>query len=110
VRDVANRHEIDVLAALVITAEHSGQLRQGASRDHLLGMLLLLVPHLATAPFSPELDPVLDLAGRRGIDLEVAVSGYVDVLEAAFGLPAHQRPPADLVAALEAAQRVLSPA
>lgn len=110
VRDVANRHEVDVLAALVIAAEHSGQLRDGASRDHLLGMLLLLVPHLATAPFSPELDPVLHLDMREGIDLEAAVSGYVDVLEAAFGLPADQRPPADLVTALEAAQRVLSPA
>ena len=100
VRRVVNTHQLEVLGALVAAAERSGQLREGVSRDHLLGALLLLVPHLATAPFSPELDPVLELAQRQGFDLEAAVSGYVDMLEAACGLPAGQRPEADLAAAL----------
>lgn len=103
VREAVNRHQLEVLRALVAAAGHSGQLRTGVSRDHLLSQLLLLVPHLATAPFSPELDPVLDLSRRDGIDLEAAVSGYVDVVEAAFGRPAEQRPPADLVTALDRA-------
>lgn len=101
VREVVSGHQVAVLGALLEAADSSGQLRDGASREHLTGMLLLLVPHLATAPFSPELDPALDLADRSGLDLEAAVSGYVDVLEAAFGLPDGQRPPADLVRALE---------
>ncbi len=105
VRHVVNTHQLEVLGALVTAAERSGQLREGVSRDHLLGMLLLLVPHLATAPFSAELDPVLQLSQRHGIDLEAAVSGYVDVLEAACGLPADQRPDADLAAALHHATR-----
>lgn len=100
VRRVVNHHQLEVLEALVTAAEHGGQLRDGVSRDHLIGLLLLLVPHLATAPFSPELDPVLQLSRRDGIDLEAAVSGYVDVLEAAFGVPAASRPATDMTAAL----------
>ncbi len=103
VRRVVNDHMLDVIGALVAAAEDSGQLREGASRDHLLAMLMLLVPHLATAPFSPELDPVLELSRREGIDLEAAVSGYVDILEAAVGGPASTRPDANLSAALQRA-------
>lgn len=100
VRQVVNQHQREVVEALVWGADASGQLREGVSRDHLVALLLLLVPHLATAPFSVELDPVLDLSGRVGVDLEAAVSGYVDALEAGFGVPAADRRPADLAAAL----------
>lgn len=100
VRRVVNEHLLEVVGALVTAAEGSGQLREGASRDHLLATLMLVVPHLATAPFSPELDPVLGLSQRHGIDLEAAVSGYVDVLEAGIGVPASERPAADLAAAV----------
>lgn len=102
VRRVVNDHLLEVIEALVVAAASSGQLREGASRDHLLATLMLVVPHLATAPFSPELDPVLELSRRRGVDLEAAVSGYVDLLEAAIGVPADRRPETDLLAALEA--------
>ena len=103
VRAVVDDHILDVLGALVAAAEASGQLRDGASRDHVLSLLVLLVPHLATAPFSPELDPVLDLGAREGLDLESAVSGYVDVLESAVAVPMADRPSADLSAALQGA-------
>lgn len=103
VRRVVNAHLLEVVGALVTAAEASGQLREGVSRDHLLATLMLVVPHLATAPFSPELDPVLGLAQRHGIDLEAAVSGYVDVIESGVGVPAPERPEADLAAALRQA-------
>ncbi len=102
IRSVVDAHVIEVLEALLSAAEGHGQLREGASRDHALSLLVLLVPHLATASSSEELDPVLHLSRRAGLDLEAAVSGYVDVLEAAVGTPADQRPPADLVGALHA--------
>lgn len=102
IRSVVDAHVIEVLGTLLSAAEDHGQLRAGASRDHALSLLLLLVPHLATASSSAELDPVLQLSRREGLDLELAVSGYVDVLEAAVGAPAEQRSPADLAAALRA--------
>lgn len=88
VRAVTNAHYRDVLEELVSAAQARGELRPGASRDHLVAMLLLLLPHLALAPASPELDPVLELHRREGLDLEAAVTGFVDVLEAAFAVPA----------------------
>lgn len=91
VRAVTNHHYRDVLDGLVAAAQSRGELRDDASRDHLVALLLLLLPHLALAPASPELDPVLELHRRDGLDLEAAVTGFIDVLEAAFaatGTPA----------------------
>jgi AcrR family transcriptional regulator len=84
VRAVTDRHYLEVLEALVEEADRRGELADGRSRDHLVATLLLLLPHLATAPSAPELDPVLRLADRDGLDLEAAVSGFVDMLEAAY--------------------------
>ena len=102
VRSVVDAHVVEVLDALLAAAEEQDQLREGVSRDHVLSLLLLLVPHLATASSSEELDPVLQLSRRDGLDLEAAVSGYVDILESACGAPADQRPAADLSAAIRA--------
>jgi AcrR family transcriptional regulator len=84
VRAVTDRHYLEVLQRLVAEADRRGELADGRSRDHLVATLLLLLPHLATAPSAPELDPVLRLADRDGLDLEAAVSGFVDMLEAAY--------------------------
>lgn len=93
VRSVTNAHYRDVLEELVTAAEARGELRPGASRDHLVALLLLLLPHLALAPASPELDPVLELHRREGLDLEAAVTGFVDVLASAFAAaPSPDRP------------------
>lgn len=84
VRAVTNRHYLEVLESLVDEAADRGDLRTRTSREHLLAYLLLLLPHLATAPSSPELDPVLGLADLEGDALTQAVHGFVDVLAAAF--------------------------
>lgn len=85
VRGVTNHHYRDVVEALVSEAAARGDLRPGASREHLVALVLLLLPHLALAPFSPELDPMLELHRRDGLDLEAAVAGFVDAFEHGFG-------------------------
>lgn len=102
VRDVMNRHYLEVLEPLVRAAADSGQLRPDASTDHLLAMLLVIVPHLVTAPFSPELDPVLRMHDREGEDLAQAVGGFVDLLEHGYAAPVDQRPTTDLERAVSA--------
>jgi AcrR family transcriptional regulator len=83
-REVLDRHTLDVTDAMLDAAEAQGQLDAEGSREHLRALLLLLLPHLATAPSADELDPVLDLASKQGHALEAAVGGFVDVLEAAY--------------------------
>jgi AcrR family transcriptional regulator len=102
VREVMNRHYQDVLEPLVRAAADSGQLRPDASTDHLIAMLLVIVPHLATAPFSAELDPVLRMQDRDGDDLAATVGGFVDLLEHGYAAPPDQRPTTDLQRAVTA--------
>ena len=92
VRGVANRHYIEVLRPLLERARDCGQLRPDADLDMLLALLLLVLPHLALAPFISGLDPVLGLRGRRGRALEASVTRLVAPLEAAFGWPEGVRP------------------
>ncbi|MCP3797854.1 TetR/AcrR family transcriptional regulator [Allokutzneria sp. A3M-2-11 16] len=61
VRDVAHRHYLEVLRPLVIAAVERGEL--DADPDVVIAWLMLLVPHLALAPFLPGLDPVFGLHG-----------------------------------------------
>jgi hypothetical protein len=63
----------------------AGALRSDADLDAFLALLLLLLPHLALAPYSPGLDPVLGLADDAPDQPETAVRRVVAVLELAFG-------------------------
>lgn len=83
VRGVVNRHYLEVLEPLVDAAEADGQL--SGPRDRLLASLLLLLPHLAVAPFQPEVDPVLRLDQRSDAEVAEAVRGHIEDLERAFG-------------------------
>ncbi|MFB9908181.1 TetR/AcrR family transcriptional regulator [Allokutzneria oryzae] len=61
VRDVAHRHYLEVLRPLVVAAVERGEVH--GDPEVLLAWLLMLLPHLALAPFLPGLDPVLGLHG-----------------------------------------------
>jgi AcrR family transcriptional regulator len=86
VRAVVNRHYREVLGPLLAEARVRGELRDDADPDHLLALLVLLLPHLALAPFTPELDPVLGLYGAE--DLSDPVEGLLGALERAFATAA----------------------
>ncbi|MCP2256892.1 transcriptional regulator, TetR family [Streptoalloteichus tenebrarius] len=80
VRGVAHRHYLEVLRPWVARAAAEGQLAPHADEDAVLAWLLLLVPHLAMAPFVPELDPVLGLHGADEETVRAAVRRMVAVL------------------------------
>jgi hypothetical protein len=85
VRGVTNRHYLEVLRPLLKRAADRGELRADADVDHLLALLVLLLPHLALAPFGPELDPVLGLYGLDQSALVDPVHALIGALERAFG-------------------------
>lgn len=83
VRGVVNRHYLEVLRPLVAAAAARGEVV--GSTERLLASLLLLLPHLAVAPFQPEVDPVLrmDQLDRAGV--AALARGLIDDLERAYG-------------------------
>lgn len=85
VRQVANEHYTAVLRPLLDHAGERGHLRPDADVDAFLALLLVLMPHIALAPHSPGLDPVLGLSSERRSDRVAAIERLVAVLEAAFG-------------------------
>jgi AcrR family transcriptional regulator len=87
VREVANRHYLEVLRPLLEGAREAGDLRADADLEALLALLLLVLPHLALAPHSPGLDPVLGLGSGDPAQVEAAVGRLIGVLAAAFGAP-----------------------
>lgn len=92
VRHVANQHYLAVLGPLLRTARAEGALRADADTDAFMALLLVLLPHVAVAPSSPGLDPVLGLSSPDGEDRVAAIDRLVSVLRAAFGPPRTETP------------------
>ncbi|WP_214367241.1 TetR/AcrR family transcriptional regulator [Pseudonocardia sp. H11422] len=84
VRFVVNRHYIEVLRPLLQIARDAGQLDREADLDAFLALLLLLMPHLAIAPTSPGLDPVLGLTEADPATTAEAVDRLVGALRSGF--------------------------
>jgi hypothetical protein len=97
VRAVANRHYEEVLRPMIKLAAGNGELRSDAGHDHLLAFLVLLLPHIALAPHTPQLDPFLGMYGSTTEQLHDQVGGLIDALERAFatttGAPEHVQGP-----------------
>jgi AcrR family transcriptional regulator len=85
VREVAARHYLDVLGPLLEEARLRGDVRADADLAVLAAYVLLLVPHLALAPYLPGLDPVLGLRGMSAPDLDATLDRLVAPLRDAFG-------------------------
>lgn len=84
VRAVVHRHYLEVLRPLVQDARARGDLRRDADTETLLSLLLMILPHLALAPYVRGLDPVLGLDELSPEQPALAVRRYVAVLSAAF--------------------------
>lgn len=87
VRRTVNRHYLAVLRPLVERGRAAGHLRADTDLDAMLALLLLMLPHLALAPRSPGLDPLLGLDSGDPRRVASAVDRLIDVLVAAFGAP-----------------------
>ena len=85
VRGVVHRHYLEVLRPLVQSARARGDLRPDADTDTLLSLLLMLMPHLALAPYVRGMDPVLGLDELSAEQPALVVRRYIAVLSAAFG-------------------------
>ena len=95
VRAVIHRHYLEVLRPLVHDAHVRGDLHPDADTETLLSLLLMILPHLALAPYVRGLDPVLGLDELTAEQPALAVRRYVAVLAAAFRpAPAHPHQPA----------------
>lgn len=84
VRTVIHRHYLEVLRPLVRDAQNRGDLRADADTDALLSLLLMIIPHLALAPYVRGMDPVLGLDEPTPEQPALAVRRLVGVLTAAF--------------------------
>jgi AcrR family transcriptional regulator len=80
VREPVHRLYARGLRPLLDGAVRSGALRADADVDALLSMLVLLLPHLAVAPFEPGLDAALVLHGTGGRTRSRRARRLVDVL------------------------------
>ena len=85
VRAVVHRHYLQVLRPLICDAQTRGDLRPDGDSDALLSLLLMLLPHLALAPYVRGMDPVLGLDELSPDQPALVVRRYVAVLAAAFG-------------------------
>lgn len=85
VRTVMHRHYLEVLRPLVDDAVERGDLRADADTGALLSLLLLILPHLALAPYLRGIDPILGLDEPTPEQPVLAVRRLVAVLAAAFG-------------------------
>ncbi|WP_111510274.1 TetR/AcrR family transcriptional regulator [Mycobacterium kyogaense] len=85
IRAVVHRHYLEVLRPLVQNARARGDLRPDADIDALLSLLLMLLPHLALAPYVRGMDPLLGLDELSPDQPALVVRRYVAVLGSAFG-------------------------
>ena len=92
IRAVVHRHYLEVLRPLVQQARDRGDLRPDADIDALLSLLLMLLPHLALAPYVRGMDPLLGLDELSPDQPALVVRRYVAVLDTAFGSSTRPQP------------------
>ncbi|HPU14153.1 MAG TPA: helix-turn-helix domain-containing protein [Aeromicrobium sp.] len=85
VRQAVNVHYLETMGPVLATGVESGQLRADADLQTFGAMLLLLLPHLALAPQTPGLDPVLRLEELDRAGRQHALRGLTTMLQRAFG-------------------------
>lgn len=80
VREPVHRLYAQALRPMLAQAVASGDLPPGADTEALLSMLVLLLPHLALAPFEPGLDAALVLHGTSARERSDASRRLIDTL------------------------------
>ncbi len=64
VRETAEQHYLHVINPMLKLWRERGEIREDADDDVMLSVLLMILPHLALAPYYDGLDPVFGLRGR----------------------------------------------
>lgn len=84
VRDAAAEHYLGMLRPLVDLAAETQQFREGADREALLALLLLVIPHIALAPHVVGLDAVMGFEGATPEKATELADRLLAILEAAY--------------------------
>ncbi|MGH3648352.1 MAG: TetR/AcrR family transcriptional regulator [Micromonosporaceae bacterium] len=74
VRGPVNRIYVEAIGPMLMDARERGELRADADIDALIATIVMLLQHLAMAPFTPGLDPILDLYGTDPARLREPIS------------------------------------
>jgi AcrR family transcriptional regulator len=80
VREPVHKLYAKGLRPLLEAAVDSGEFRADADLDALVSLLVLVLPHLALAPFEPGLDAALELYGTRGVRRSEGARRLVETL------------------------------
>ena len=80
VREPVHRLYAKGVRPLLDAAVTRGEMRADADLDALLSLLVLLLPHLALAPFEPGLDAALELHGTEGAERSERARRLVETL------------------------------
>lgn len=80
VREPVHRLYAKGVRPLLDAAVTRGEFRADADLDALLSLLVLVLPHLALAPFEPGLDAALELHGTDGTERSERARRLVDTL------------------------------
>jgi hypothetical protein len=80
VREPVHRLYAKGLRPLLEAAIARGEFRSDADLDALLSLLVLVLPHLALAPFEPGLDAALELYGTVGAARSEQARRLVDLV------------------------------
>ncbi|MGH3713620.1 MAG: TetR/AcrR family transcriptional regulator [Micromonosporaceae bacterium] len=86
VRGPINRIYVEAIGPMLMDARERGELRQDADLDALIALIVMLLQHLAMAPFTPGLDPILDLCGTDPAQLREPISRLLRPLYAGFAV------------------------
>jgi len=84
VRGPIHRIYVEALGPMLMDARARGELRSDADIDVLLTMVIMLLQHLSMAPFTPGIDPVLDLYGTDPAQLRGPIRRLLHNLLAGF--------------------------
>ena len=80
VREPVHRLYANGVRPLLDAAVTRGEFRADADLDALLSLLVLVLPHLALAPFEPGLDAALELHGTDGAQRSERARRLVETL------------------------------
>ncbi|GAA4133468.1 helix-turn-helix domain-containing protein [Actinomadura keratinilytica] len=84
VRDTANQHYLQVIHPALELWRERGDIREDADLDVLATVMLMMLPHLALAPYYDGLDPVLGLRGRTAAEQRAVIRRLITGLRPLF--------------------------
>ncbi|MGH3737295.1 MAG: TetR/AcrR family transcriptional regulator [Micromonosporaceae bacterium] len=87
IRVPINRIYVEAIGPMLMAARERGELRTGIDLDPVIATVVLLLQHLAMAPFTPGLDPILDLYGAAPSVVRDRITRWVSTFWSGVGAP-----------------------